>query len=366
MCRFRQTVTQPDTCLAQLAPPFCHTHPTTTQVSLSLFLTISYSCTHNNTPTMMISATNPVNTGNEAKSSAEQQHQQQQQQEDTNASSQLQQQDQQVDEQQHSMPSMPWTIGATEGNIPVSPPPSPGLLDQLGGLLRGTPSPPPFVSTPKNGAVIGQATSPPPTPTTPKQPNLQSLSSKQQQNQQQQQQQHEHWKFQSTATSVESVLGAACHVMGFDIAEVWLRTGPKTHQLINSHLRPTALEDTVREDLVSVYYGERASERTHRLSPALCKRAKEANDVVWVTAQTDESALRLSISDVRTAVAIPVCHQPTHTNLTVIFFSIKRCVSYLYMHTGCASRASCPHVCALTHPLCLFSPLFFVSWLEPS
>ena len=132
--------------------------------------------------------------------------------------------------------------------------------------------------------------------------------------------------FHQSSTSVEAVLAASCEVMGFDIAEMWLRTGPKTHQLTNSHLRPTALEDSVRKDLVDVYYGEKSSERTHRLSPALCKKAKEAGDVVWVTAhsRTGAEALRFSISNVRTAVAVPVCHESSNTNITVIFFSIRR------------------------------------------
>ena len=128
------------------------------------------------------------------------------------------------------------------------------------------------------------------------------------------------------SSAVEAVLAACCEVCGFDIAEIWLRTGPKTHQLTNSHLRPTALEDSVRNDLVDVYYGQQSSERTHRLSPALCKRAKEAGDVVWVTSQTprEAQALRASISNVRTAVAVPVCHEASNTNITVIFFSIRK------------------------------------------
>lgn len=132
--------------------------------------------------------------------------------------------------------------------------------------------------------------------------------------------------FHQSSASVEAVLAASCEVMGFDIAEMWLRTGPKTHQLTNSHLRPTALEDSVRKDLVDVYYGEKSSERTHRLSPALCKKAKEAGDVVWVTAhsRTGAEALRCSISNVRTAVAVPVCHESSNTNITIIFFSIRR------------------------------------------
>jgi hypothetical protein len=132
--------------------------------------------------------------------------------------------------------------------------------------------------------------------------------------------------FHQASAAVEAVLSASCEVMGFDIAEMWLRTGPKTHQLTNSHLRPTALEDSVRKELVDVYYGEKSSERTHRLSPALCKRAKDANDVVWVTAHTPtgEEALRCSISNVRTAVAVPVCHEASNTNITIIYFSIRR------------------------------------------
>lgn len=134
--------------------------------------------------------------------------------------------------------------------------------------------------------------------------------------------------FRQPSVSVEAVLAASCEVMGFDISEMWLRTGPKTHQLTNSHLRPTSLQDSVRKDLVDVYYGDKSSERTHRLSPALCKRAKEANDVVWVTAHTPHGAeaLRCSISNVRTAVAIPVCHEASNTNITIIFCSIRRYV----------------------------------------
>lgn len=147
------------------------------------------------------------------------------------------------------------------------------------------------------------------------------------------------------STCVEAVLSASCEAIGFDIAEVWLRTGPKTHQLINSHLRPAALENSIRKDLVDVYYGDGSSERTHRLSPALCKRAKEAKDVVWVTSHNhntghhtnntqsnhsdaDLDALRTSISDVRTAVAVPVCHDMSNTNITFIYFSLKRTVMH--------------------------------------
>jgi hypothetical protein len=154
--------------------------------------------------------------------------------------------------------------------------------------------------------------------------------------------------FHQSPASVEAVLTSSCDVMGFDIAEMWLRTGPKTHQLTNSHLRPTALEDSVRKDLVEVYYGEKSNERTHRLSPALCKRAKDANDVVWVTAHTPHGAeaLRMSISNVRTAVAVPVCHEASNTNITIIYFSIRRiimkpaAVEFLVHMSLCAAVAS--------------------------
>lgn len=128
--------------------------------------------------------------------------------------------------------------------------------------------------------------------------------------------------------AVESLLSSSCECLNFDIAEMWLRTGPKTHQLTASHVRPTALDESVRIQLVDVYYGERSAERTHRLSPALCKRAKEAGDVVWVTAHTPHGAeaLKCSISDVRTAVAVPVCHGGSGANVTIIYFSIRRAI----------------------------------------
>mmetsp|Transcript_24913 Transcript_24913/g.57483 ORF Transcript_24913/g.57483 Transcript_24913/m.57483 type:complete len:1009 (-) Transcript_24913:439-3465(-) len=151
---------------------------------------------------------------------------------------------------------------------------------------------------------------------------------------------------------VDSVLQSACLVLEFDIAEVWLRTGPKTHRLIYTHLRPSALSPNMSE-LVDIYYGARSSERTHRLSPALCKGAKEARDVVWVTSRPNETPappggpagtssggdnasvtssdtnrvkLDDAISDVRTAVAVPVCHEAMQINMTVIFFSMRRAV----------------------------------------
>lgn len=213
-------------------------------------------------------------------------------------------------------PASPWTIGSTEGISAYMPPvaSSPimpiGLLIDQAGVRHATPSPPPQF---RGGVAIGsngEATT------------LQSITTAQHKSL------YQDRLFQHPSSAVEAVFAASCETMGFDIAEMWLRTGPKTHQLTNSHLRPTALEDSVRNELFDVYYGERSSDRTHRLSPALCKRAKEAMDVVWVTAHTPHGAeaLRISISDVRTAVAIPVCHAASNTNLTVIFFSIRRII----------------------------------------
>ena len=204
----------------------------------------------------------------------------------------------------------PWTIGSTEGaNAPIIPIPSPGgsLLDQAG-VRHASPSPPPSF---RGGVAIVSGV---------------DTISQQAGTKAQHKSFFQDRLFQQPSSPVEAIFSACCETMGFDIAEMWLRTGPKTHQLTNSHLRPTSLEDSVREELVDVYYGERSSERTHRLSPALCKRAKEANDVVWVTAHTAVGAetLKISISDVRTAVAIPVCHSASNTNLTVIFFSVRR------------------------------------------
>ena len=125
---------------------------------------------------------------------------------------------------------------------------------------------------------------------------------------------------------VESVLAAACASIGFDIVEMWLRTGPKTHQLIHSHLRYSALDDTTRTALVDVYYGDNAPNRAHKLSPALCKKARANNNIVWVTAQTyyGAQALKCSLSGVLSAVAVPICHEESQTNMTVIYFSMKR------------------------------------------
>jgi len=223
--------------------------------------------------------------------------------------------------------SCPWTLGSTDGGAYIAAAGGTGTVNTLGGTCvkpprqqpkdagDGDDSIPEVVNT---GAAIaassGKAAAAAAARHLQQQPPQQSL--------------YQDRLFRQASASVEAVLAASCEVMGFDIAEMWLRTGAKTHQLTNSHLRPTALEDSVRKDIVDVYYGEKSSERTHRLSPALCKRAKEAGDVIWVTASNPSGAevLRCSISNVRTAVAVPVCHEASNTNITIIFFSIRRCV----------------------------------------
>lgn len=128
------------------------------------------------------------------------------------------------------------------------------------------------------------------------------------------------------AQRVEPCLAASCEALGFDIAEMWLRTGGRSHQLIASYLRPTALDETQRNDLTELYYGVDASSRTHRFSPALCKKAKDSKHVIWVPDDTEHGAqaLSCSLSNVKTAVAVPVTHQTTNTNFTIIYFSLRK------------------------------------------
>lgn len=200
----------------------------------------------------------------------------------------------------------PWTLGATK-NVSTA---ALTASNRLGFSAGNVPS-----TSPRIGMRVQESPSPHPPESTPMPTDGFTAS-----------------KYQSrllnsqSAEGVEVLLAASCAVMGFDIAEIWLRTGPKTHQLINSHLRSTSLDETLRDQLVEVYYGDSAAERTHRLSPALCKKAKEDDDVVWVTSQTESGAraLKCSLNGVLTAVAVPVCHEATNSNLTVIYFSVKR------------------------------------------
>ena len=47
---------------------------------------------------------------------------------------------------------------------------------------------------------------------------------------------------------------------------------------------------------------------------------------MWVTAQTESGAkaLKCSLNGVLTAVAVPVCHEASNSNISVIFFSVRR------------------------------------------
>lgn len=212
----------------------------------------------------------------------------------------------------------PWTAGATQTH-PTEPPSSLGNTNTSnghngfgGGIGRSR-------ST-RIGMRVNETPSPNPPDLameSPMQTHTQSFVSSQYQ---------KRLLSSNSAEAVESVLAASCAAMGFDIAEMWFRTGRKTHQLIHSHLRHSNLDETLRDQLIEVYYGDSASDRTHKLSPALCKKAKEDNDVVWVTAQTESGAkaLKCSLNGVLTAVAVPVCHEDSSTNMTVIYFSVKR------------------------------------------
>jgi hypothetical protein len=248
--------------------------------------------------------------------------------------------------------SLPWTVGSTDGSFATmtlmqqqQQHQHPYQQRQGGGSLTSA-SPPTHVSAGAAIGAAGEATN-----------NLAALAAVQSGKSL-----YHDKLFHQSSSSVESVLSSSCDVMGFDIAEMWLRTGPKTHQLTNSHLRPTALEDSVRKDLVEVYYGDKSSERTHRLSPALCKRAKDANDVVWVTAHTQHGAdaLRCSISNVRTAVAVPVCHEASNTNITIIYFSIRRYVNISLFPFG--HYVGTMPTNSLTF---YFFPTFYLSFVNP-
>jgi len=62
-------------------------------------------------------------------------------------------------------------------------------------------------------------------------------------------------------------------------------------------------------ELNEIYYGTKCTKRTHRLSLALCKRAKESGEVVWLT----EVSKTLQARSFRMLVHITT---PSHTTLT--------------------------------------------------
>jgi hypothetical protein len=114
-------------------------------------------------------------------------------------------------------------------------------------------------------------------------------------------------KLPATGGPIENVLGAACDSIGFDVAEMWLRIGPKTHQLIHSYIRHSHLDDKVRSEIIDVYHGHNAQYKVHKLSSALCKKVRQSNDIFSVTAQTDigAQALKYSLFGVLSAIAVP-------------------------------------------------------------
>jgi len=145
---------------------------------------------------------------------------------------------------------------------------------------------------------------------------------------------------------LKSVLAAACQCLGFDIAEMWLQTGPTTHQLIhcyfndgthsttsstspasqkdnskndkdgskshNQHCPRPSLSSSVSEKtlikLKEVYHSKDAPYKVHTLSPALCKKARQVNGIIHISTETDSGSkvLQSSLCDVVYAAAVPV------------------------------------------------------------
>jgi len=122
---------------------------------------------------------------------------------------------------------------------------------------------------------------------------------------------------------VDNLIQEVCTSLNFDIAEMWLHEGMSYH-LINSHVQHLARNKSIYDELQAVYRGEGASERTHRLSMSMCKWAKKTGKVLWITAHHTPrlaQALKYSVSGVKLAVAVPICHEGTYA--TVIYFSMK-------------------------------------------
>jgi hypothetical protein len=113
-----------------------------------------------------------------------------------------------------------------------------------------------------------------------------------------------------------------CTSLNFDIAEFWIHKGMDYH-LIQSHVRPSGLNESMWEQIQNVYQGEDSDKRTHRLSLSMCKWAKKTGGMLWITEhQTPRlaQALKYSISGVQLGVAVPVRHENVYA--TILFFSM--------------------------------------------
>ncbi len=170
---------------------------------------------------------------------------------------------------------------------------------------------------------------------------------------------------------LKSILAAACQCIGFDVAEMWLQTGPTTHQLIHCYINdgthnsgaaagspgsPGTVKKNVNLSLSSsidarttsklkeVYDSEDAPYKVHTLSPALCKKARKFNRIIQISYDTESGSkfLQYSLCDVLSAVAVPVKylggedrdhegddHFQPNTNLTVIYFNVRRAMTTL-------------------------------------
>lgn len=127
----------------------------------------------------------------------------------------------------------------------------------------------------------------------------------------------------TSSPGINNLLLMVCTQLNFDIAEMWLNEGNSYH-LINSHVRPFALNDeSMFNKILEVYHGEDSSERTHRLSLSVCKWARKTNKVLWITEQQTPKlaqALKYSISGVQLATAVPIYHEGVYA--TIIYFTI--------------------------------------------
>ncbi len=118
------------------------------------------------------------------------------------------------------------------------------------------------------------------------------------------------------------LLSKVCTSLNFDIAEFWIHKGMDYH-LIQSHVRPSGLNESMCEQIQNVYQGEDSDKRTHRLSQSMCKWAKKTGGMLWITEhQTPRlaQALKYSISGVQLGVAVPVRHENVYA--TILFFSM--------------------------------------------
>lgn len=109
---------------------------------------------------------------------------------------------------------------------------------------------------------------------------------------------------------------------------MYLETGDQRYHPVDCSLYTTALPESVRKKVNDVYYRARSNELVRKLSPELCRRAKNAEKCVLITneAQDGTRVLEGSLNDVCTAIAVPVYHQASNTNVILIYYSLRQIV----------------------------------------